>query len=811
MGKPSITRREAEVLQAVQQHLSNAEIAARLYVSERTVESHVSSLLRKLGVANRRELARLRDGSASNLPEVATSFVGRSDELDAVHDALSRHRLVTLIGPGGVGKTRLALEAAARAAATYPGGIWLVELAPVTTVASVPATLATVVGVGEQPGEDLTSTVAQALRHRPPSLIVFDNCDHLVAACATLTERIIAAGAGARILATTRERLDVEGECMIAVPPLTEAAAVELFLDRAELVTPTLSEPEVDAVARVCRQLDCMPLVIELAAAQLRVLSPTDLESRLDDRLLRLPRRAGPTSHHASVGAAVAWSYDRLEEPAKRVFERLCVFAGSCAIGAAESVCAADDLPADEVLRRLGELVDRSMVVKDGAGAGTRLRVLEPLRLYGLDRLAAIDEVDRVRSRHATFFLELAHTAEPHLFGPDETAWIARLHAEEANLRAAFEWARDHDRAVAHGLSAALWWYWENSSQHHSALPYLQSLLDTDEPGVDREMRAWTLTAAAQLSAERGETRSAGRWAEEAIATFAAAGDVRGLAYARLARSWTLDSASDLERAERLLDDVLAGADTEADLVLAGLALECRTHVASMRGDHGAARRWGERELAAWTRVGSRTQQAWSYRNLAYAARAAGDLDDALVFADRALDGFGANEAAAAHVRNTVADIARLLGRDAEAVATYGAAIDVFSAIGDRRCLASAQKNLAQLATARGDHDEARRLLIDSLRIRHAFNDALGVAECLDGLGAVAAAADRCRPAVALLAAASTRRAIAGADQLPEDRELTNALLDRLRAALTDDDFDSAWAEGAALDADALLGLAQVV
>jgi len=806
VGHPAITRREAEVLEAIQQHLSNAEIAERLFVSERTVESHVSSLLRKLGVANRRELTRAGGSRPTYLPSPPTTFVGRDEELIVVDAALAKQRVVTLTGPSGVGKTRLAIEAATRAASRFPGGAYLVELSPVADADAVAGALARVLRIGEQPGQDLLSTVAAALRHWRPSLIVLDNCEHLVDACAGVVERVVTAGENARVLATSREPLRLAGERVISVAPLAEAAAVELFRDRAELVA-TLSDTDALAVANLCRRLDHLPLAIELAAAQTRVIEPEELEARLDDRFLRLPRRAGPSSHHESMAAAVAWSYNRLSDPAKRVFERLAVFAGSFTVDAAEAVCESDGVQVGDVLVLLGDLLDRSMLVRGSGARGTaRHRMLEPLRLYALDRL---DDPDGARRAHAEHYLHLARRAEGHMIGPDEGAWIGRLRDDDSNLRAALDWARRYEPALAHELAVALWPYWSNSSQHHVAVPLLRALLDADATGIDAHARAWTLTAAASLLAERGETEVAARWADEAIGAFSAASDERGLARAFLARAWMLDSRSELDRADALLDDVLDYAAHVHDDVLSGLAFECRAHVASVRGDHRAARRWAERELAAWTKVGSRTQLSWTYRNLAYAARAAGDLDDAMTFAELALDGFE-DEGARAHVRNTIADVARLQGRRDEAVRVYKEAIAGFASVGDRRCLASSQKNLAQLAAQRRDYDEARRLFVDSLRVRHEFGDVLGVAECLDGLAGLAGAAGRHEHAATLLAAASARRDAVGADQLPEDRALNEALLATLHDALAPEALDRAWSEGARLDADGVLGRAQL-
>jgi predicted ATPase/DNA-binding CsgD family transcriptional regulator/tetratricopeptide (TPR) repeat protein len=812
-----VTPREIEVLRAVQEHLSNAEIAARLFVSERTVESHVSSLLRKLQVDNRRELARLGrtvvanavGDPPTNLPSRSTAFMGRTEELDALEEAIRRHPLLTLVGPAGVGKTRLALEAALRVRPQYPGGTWFVDFAAVRPD-RVPHAVANVLNLAAQPGEELAVTIPSALAYRPATLVILDDCDQLVEAVGDLAASIVASGGPARIVATSRQVFGTEEECLFPVSPLAEDACVELFFDRARRTAPNvvLTDSDAETVTRICRHLDHLPLAIELAATQIRILEPTELAKRLDDRFRILSRpRAG--SRHGSIAATVRWSYEQLHEPAKRVFERLSIFAGSCTLEAAQAVCGRDGLDGHDVLGLIGDLVDRSLLARErGPDGVARYRMLETLRLYGRESLEATGDLGRFCKAHATYYLALSGAAEPHLFGREESTWVARLRAEEPNLRHALDWARDHDVELALRFGVALWQYWNFSWRNQEGVAYLQSLLelrgDTDTDDPDRSvLRAWALTAAASLSAYNREAARTTAWAQEAIHAFAAAGEERGLAYARLALGWALANLGSLEQADDVLGDVIAGADHLNDQVLMGLALECRGHVASWRGDFEESSRWHQLELANWTEVGSRRQQAWAYTHLAHVARSAGDLEHALEFTGRALDGLAGDPGGSAHVHTTLADVARLQGRGEEAARIYEELLARFGAAGDQRCLASTYKNLGELAAGRGAHEEALGLFFESIKLRRQLGDQLGVAECLRGVAAVAFSTGRADDSVILLAAASGLRKAAGAEPLPEERRAADAVLTAARASLTAEQFGRAWDTGTNLDTDA--------
>jgi predicted ATPase/class 3 adenylate cyclase len=406
------------------------------------------------------------DARPHNLPLQLTSFVGRERELGEVARRLGAVRLLTLTGAGGVGKTRLALQTAAGLVEAHPDGVWLVELAPLADPALVPQAVAAAVGVREEPGRPLVATLADALRPKH-LLLLLDNCEHLLDAAAALAAALLRACPGVRVLATSREALGLAGEAPYRVPSLALPApgstppvaaparpeAVTLFVERAAVAQPAfaVTDRTAPAVVEVCRRLDGIPLAIELAAARVRVLPVEQLLARLDDRF-RLLTGGGRTvpPRQRTLRATVEWSHALLSEAERALFARLAVFAGGFSLEAAEAVGAGDGVPTDEVLDRLSRLVDQSLVVADEAADGTaRFRLLETLRQYAGERLAASGEAAAARDRHAAFYLALAEASRPPAAEHHDGAWLARLEREHDNLRAALAWTQPRDDAPA--------------------------------------------------------------------------------------------------------------------------------------------------------------------------------------------------------------------------------------------------------------------------------------------------------------------------------------------------------------------------
>ncbi|MFD9133987.1 ATP-binding protein [Streptomyces bottropensis] len=516
MSSPAVSTREAEVLALLGEHLSNAEISARLFISVRTVESHVSALLRKLDEPDRRALSRRaadlarveRARPAPALPTPLTTFVGRTRERAELAEAVKTRRQVTAVGPGGVGKTRLALAVAADTADDFADGVRFVDLAPVTDPARVGAAIAAAVGVGEQPGRGVDESVLTALADRR-ALLVLDNCEQIRDGVAPFLERLLVACPNLRVLATSRARMLVPFEWVFPVPPLSsdggaDSDAVTLFLERATAVGRPPDPAVRDRIAAICERLDGMALAIELAAARWPTLGLDGLTAGLSDQLRILAGGPRAEDRHRSVRAALDWSHDLLEPPDRALLRRISVFVVPFTAEAATAVAGFAPLDAAEVADGLGRLAEQSLLTATPSATGTRYQALETIRQYGAERLADAAEPADVRSRHLDWCLAGA-TALSDTGGAD---WRARFDALADDLRAALTWAegRPERRPQAHRLALLL-----------AGLAFTRNL-----PGESQQR----YEQAAELAEDAGAGGAAGS-AGDATGAAAAAGALR--------------------------------------------------------------------------------------------------------------------------------------------------------------------------------------------------------------------------------------------------------------------------------------------
>jgi predicted ATPase/DNA-binding SARP family transcriptional activator len=501
--------------------------------------------------------------AAGNLRERLSSFIGRDAELEQLREAVRSSRLVTLTGPGGTGKTRLAVEAAAVLRAGYPDGAWLVELASVTAPGAVGPAVAGALGVvasalgSAQPPGSAAELVVRHLAGRS-LVVVLDNCEHVIAEAAALADTLAGAVPGLRLIATSREPLGIHGEVLVPVGGLAIPAAVELFADRARAVQPGFlaDGPAGGVIEDICRRLDGLPLAVELAAARLRALPLATLAERLNDRFRLLTggaRTALPRQQ--TLRAVVDWSYDLLFEDERRLFARLATFTGGCDLAAAEAICADDQVPAGEILDVLSRLVDKSLLTGPGAAGEARFSQLQTLWEYGRDRLGESAGADAIRARHGAYYRQVAQEAHEGLRGPAGPGWRDRLTAESGNLRAALDWfITVGDAGGALSLASGMTWLWFINGDFAEGARWLGDALGVhgvSRPGLEATARVWHGYCVGMSSSPAAGVREC----EEAVAVLRAAGSGPRLAEALVLYAGVLGWALQFGRALEVLGE----------------------------------------------------------------------------------------------------------------------------------------------------------------------------------------------------------------------------------------------------------------
>jgi len=587
----------------------------------------------------------------NNLPLRLSSFIGRGREVAELQTVLSDHRLITLTGPGGAGKTRLAIEVASEVVHDFRDGAWLVELAPLSDPDLVAQAVAQALGVREAPGRPLIGALLEHLEGRE-ALLVLDNCEHLIDACATLADALLRLCPKVRILASGREALSIAGERTWPVPSLSSPdfhnlppvqdlksyEAIRLFVERARAVVPTfeLMENNAPAVARLCRILDGMPLAIELAAARVRVLSVEQISSRLEDSFALLTggsRTALPRQR--TLRAAIGWSYELLSEEEQVLLGELSVFAGGFALESAESVCSGEGIEEPEVLDLLTSLVDKSLVQVSEQGGEARYRLLETVRQYGREKLEKAGTEPNIRRRHAEFFLRFAERTEPRINGKERELWLARLDAEHDNLRAALAWTQESVEAeMGLRLAGALSWFWFHREYWSEWRRWLDGMLAIREsaggPGP-AAARAKALSGAGFLAWMQGDQGQARSQLEESVALWRAVGDKQGLAQALRFLSGSFESRGDYVAARPLAEESVKLFREGDDTFGLGISLSRLGITALAQGDYEVARAALEEGVEICREIEDDWALALALRNLGIGALREGDLEEAVV------------------------------------------------------------------------------------------------------------------------------------------------------------------------------------
>jgi non-specific serine/threonine protein kinase len=542
---------------------------------------------------------------SSPLPVPLTSFIGRARELLELQQLLEECRLLTLTGAGGVGKTRLALRVLADLKQTHPGDTAVVELASLSERSLVAHAVGQAVGIHEQAGRDWLEVLEAVLRSRQ-LLLVLDNCEHLIAPCAELAERLLRTCPDLRVLATSREPLRVTGETTWRVPSLTvpdlhsssglaqvaESEAVQLFVERASANLPgfTLTAQDGPAVAHLCRELDGIPLAIELAAAWLRVLSVEQICDRLHDALsLLVSERRNAPARQQTLRATLDWSYELLDPAEKQLLDRLSVFAGSWTLEAAEAICG-EGRGRGEVLVVLAHLVDKSLVTCERREVGpVRYRLLETVRQFGAEHLAARAETSDLRTRHMNWFVAVAERSATRLNTPQQAQYFEAIQQELADLRAAIDWAIECGNANAGlRLAAAMRRFWFHGHQTEGQA-YLRTLLELPPSPADRGVRSAGLAGLGSLTRERGDLVTARSLGEHAVTLAREVGDLDRLFDALTFLGWTVAFQRDWSAAERIFQESLRVAENSTPWHSAS-AVAWLGNLRALQGDVDAAR-----------------------------------------------------------------------------------------------------------------------------------------------------------------------------------------------------------------------------
>jgi predicted ATPase/DNA-binding SARP family transcriptional activator/DNA-binding CsgD family transcriptional regulator len=713
-----------------------------------------------------------------NLPAPRNSFVGREQEMLEVKRTLAMTRLLTLTGAGGSGKTRLALEVARDLVGAYPDGVRLVELAGLTESELVPQVVAGALGVQEQPGQPPTDTLVEALRGKE-MLLVVDNCEHLLDACARLVDTLLDGCPWLRILATGREALDIGGEVnwsvpTLSVPNLRHSLTVEqlegyesarLFVDRAwqRNVASVLTSGNARAVAEICAKLDGLPLAIELAAARIKLLPPQAMLARLDSRmkLLRGGARDLP-QRQRTLRATIEWSYELLDEGEKRLFARLSVFWGGRTLEAAEAVCDAEgDLPID-VLEGVSSLLDKNLLGQEQeAGGEPRFVMLETIHEYARERLEQSGEAEGIRRLHAEYFLALAERGESKLRGEEEAKWLERLEAEHDNMRSALSWALGGaDVELGLRLVGALWLFWDARGHYEEGRKWCEGALEKGKRAV--APRAKVLAGLGYLVNRQGDLGRAEEAAEEGLKLSKEAG-IKGV----------------------VVPDFL--------LILGDAA--------AMRGDHERAKELVEEGLVLSREAGDRRMIAWCLDTLANVLGSQGDYERAKELYEEGLvlsRELSGTETLSAFLISLGYEFL-LEGDHERAAALNEEAAELCRERGHRGRLAYALDNLGWAALLRGDHERARKLHEESLMLCRDLGVRVIAAESLEGLACAAGSRGEAERATRLFGAAEALREAVGYWQEHRERALREPYLTAARSRMDQASWESAFAAGQAM------------
>jgi predicted ATPase/serine/threonine protein kinase len=754
------------------------------------------------------------------LPLQPTPFIGRQQEVAALLHQLQRPevRLLTLTGPGGIGKTRLALQVAAQQSEWFADGVSFVNLAPIGDPGFVVPTIAQALGIREVAGQPLLERLKEHLQQQQ-LLLLLDNFEQVMSAAVQVAD-LLSACPRLKVLVTSRERLHVRAEHEFAVPPLalpdpghlpdlaalSQYEAVALFLERAQATKPDfqLTSANARAIAEICARLDGLPLAIELAAARSKLLPPQALLARMGQRLAVLTSGARDApARQQTLRNTIAWSYDLLDAEEQWLFRRLSVFVSGCTLEAVEAVCAALDDGAGQVLEGVASLLDKSLLQRtERDGEEPRFGMLETLREYGLEALASGGEVQATGQAHAVYYLALAEQAEPALEGPQQTIWFERLEREHDNLRAALSWFLEQgsdgqSRELVLRLSGALPQFWAIRGYVSEGRHWLERALD-ESRGVRSSLRAKVFKGAGVLATSQDDFEQAEVRCGEGLALYRELGDRRGSATCLSMLGYVALMRSNYLAVHSLEEEALALCREVGDTAGSVLALQHLASVLCFQGEYGRAQALVEESLVLSREGGDVHGYAGSLMLLGMVllfqgdlARAHAQLEECLAISREV--GYKRNIGLSLHLLGLVAN---LQGDVTTARSLEEESLVLFKEVGERGSIARVSGSLGFILFSQGDYAAARTLMEESLEIFRELDFKWDIAGCLEELAVVVAAQGESVRAVWFLSAAQALREAIGTPLPSVSQGMHQFTMASTRTQLGEQAFAAAWAKG---------------
>jgi predicted ATPase/class 3 adenylate cyclase len=763
------------------------------------------------------------DSFPNNLPTQLTSFIGRENEIAEVKEELQGHRLVTLTGSGGTGKTRLSLQVAADLLDHFDHGVWFIELAPLTDPELIPQTIVSAIGISEQQGK-LPLEVLTEYLHDKQTLIVLDNCEHLISASAQVANTLLNAAPRLKVLASSREALGVRGEASYPVPPLSlpdvkhlpaieqlsQYEAVRLFIDRALLVAPhfVVDKDNAPFIAQICYRLDGIPLAIELAAARIKVMSVEQISTRLDDRFRLLTggaRTALPRQQ--TLRALIDWSYDLLSDNERLLLRRLSVFAGGWTLEAAEEVCAGDGIETYDVLDLLSQLVNKSLVVvmEHSQSGETRYRMLETIRQYAREKLLEVGGGEGVRDKHLAYFVKLVERAEPELYRSNQVFWLNKLDDEFDNFRMAVEWALANDVESGLRIAAIPWRFWQGRSYLQEVGDWLSQLLDQYKITnalhaqalaihsvcrfrqgdfsetialaqqslemartlSDKQTEALSLAFLGTFMATQGNVGEGTPLMEQALSIYRSLGDKIGQADTT---EWLATNNNDLERSIAYTKESLVLARELGDLAGIVSHLCWLSRLVFWMGDFTSPSLWLEEALSIARQLGDQGGQIY--------------------------------------VISTYGEFSYWQGNYPQAIAYFENAIQSSEKLGEHYQGLWMQVKLAYTVLRQGDIQQAREMFEDGIRDMQKADLVIGLVFAIEGLASLYVNQDQPERAAQLFAWADAMREKIGDHRPPVEQTSVERDLAVIHSKVNDAEYAELCAQGQAMTVERAVALA---